>query len=280
MNKITVVDWVASSLPIAGGLIPATMTFHNAQAQLGFGIPESFIIGAVVEALGFVTIKTSLDILAQNQNEHGKPFDSAFWLSLTGTLVYLVSVLMVNAILDDGDMWRKITLALLSLFGLIGGLMIALRDHLYKRQVALEDAQDRALRVAEDEKQRAAERETAEIEHAWQMDQERLRLEHEERMLKIEEESRRKIAKIEAGSIRKPSGVVTDGSGGPPDATDDHPETRLRWSDVSPEDYRWIVDAPVGEIVNRYKLTGKDPERLARTWKKYARNGQGKAGVQ
>jgi hypothetical protein len=43
------------------------------------------------------------------------------------------------------------------------------------------------------------------------------------------------------------------------------------WSDVPESDYGWLADAPAGAIVERYGLSGKDPERMARTWKGYAR---------
>jgi hypothetical protein len=48
-------------------------------------------------------------------------------------------------------------------------------------------------------------------------------------------------------------------------------ESPRRWPEVSPDDYGWIAEASAKEIVTRYQLSGKDPQRTARQWKDYAR---------
>lgn len=45
------------------------------------------------------------------------------------------------------------------------------------------------------------------------------------------------------------------------------------WHEVPESDWPWIANAPASEIVKRYRLAGKDPERTARAWKKNAKNG-------
>ena len=278
--QITFVDRVALALPWAGGLVPATMTYHNAHTVLGFEQWQAILIGAVVEAIGFVTITTTLDLWELYQDGQAARMQSSdaprismglFWVALAGTLVYLFVVVSVNALLDTGVVLVKVTKSLMASFGLLGGLMVALRNQMSKALAASAQAQARNDELTTTAKARQDEIERENREHAWQMEQERLRLEHEERMLKIEAESRRKLAKIESDGLRKASGAGADDSVQPPDDAGQSPVTRLRWSDVSADDYRWIVDAPVGEVVRKYKLAGKDPERLARTWKQYAK---------
>ena len=280
----TFVDRVAMAMPWAGSAIPAVMTFENVQ-KLGFEPWQAFIIGLVVEGIGFVSIATALDIYEANVAERlektSRPlFDGAFWVAVAGMTVYLVAVLLVNAILDDGNPWQKLTLALLSLFGVVGGVMVVLRNQLHKRLAASKDAV--LERKQDDERNRAAaeKRESEEREHQWQMEQERLKLEHDENMKKIEADNLRKLEKIRADGLRKASAESPEPSGENPAVSGDEPVGHRRWGGIPESEYRWIADAPAGEIVKKYKLTGKDPERLARTWKKYAREGIKKLEVQ
>jgi hypothetical protein len=212
----------------------------------------------VVEGIGFVSITTALDIYEANQAGQAKDpsrsiYDGAFWVAVSGTAMYLTAVLMVNAILHGGDGWQKLTLGLLSLFGVIGGVMVALRNQLHKRRVATL-ASDRL----------AEERERQDREHAWKLDEERLRMEHEERLRKIDSQAALRRAKVDAESLRKSS----DQS---PAAAGEQPVGVRRWPEVPESDWKWIASAPAQEIVKKYRIQGKDPERQARTWKKYAK---------
>lgn len=278
--QLTIVDRITLAMPWAGGLVPASMTYHNARVVLGFEPWQAILVGVVVEAIGFVVIATALDLWEQMQDEAsvlavavGSSLRGQLAVALAGVAVYLVVVVAINAILDAGDNWHKLTKGLMATFGLLGGLMVALRNQLGKRRAALALAQVKREQASTEAQAQQLAHEQAEIEHARAMEKERLRLEHEENMRRIEEDSRRKIAKIEADGLRQVSGKAADGSGKPPETTGETPATRLRWADVPPDDYRWLSDAPVGEIVKRYQITGKDPERLARTWKQYARKG-------
>ena len=324
------VDVIANLMPWAGSLIPATLTYQNVQKNLGFDTGPAVLVAAVVEGLGFVTVATALDLyelrrsenaLAEKtwSNTHSRQ-DGAFWVSLAGTLVYLAVVLLVNSILDDGDIWHKLTLGLLSIFGILGGLMVALRKHLGERLAAIAKA-ERELKARSDEdrskadqlarevREQAEAREREERQRAHDMEQERLKLEHELRLEKARAESARKLEKLRTDTPRKVSEghrtmsethrtisgsdrtvsenhrIVSEsewaGSGNSPDDAETSPDglkvagkmqdTPRRWPEVSPDDYGWIAEASAKEIVARYGLSGKDPERVARSWKGYAR---------
>lgn len=277
--QMTIVDRIAFTLPWLGGLVPATMTYQNARQVLGMESWQAILVGLVVEAIGFVTIATTLDLwemyqdgLAERRQSWDAPkaaLGGQFWVALGGTLIYLFVVVSINALLDQGDALEKTTKGMMASFGLLGGLMIALRNQMGKTLASRAQARAQADQAAVTAQTRQDEIAREEREHARRMDEERLRLEHEERMRKIEEDSRRKLAKIEADGIRQPSGKAADDAGHSPDA----PATRLRWSDIPPDDYRWIADARPADVVRRYNILGKDPERLARTWKAYARKG-------
>jgi hypothetical protein len=268
----TIVDYVASAMPWAGSAIPAVMTYQNVQ-KLGLLPWQAVVVGLVVEGMGFVCITTAIDIYEANQVERKSRelFDPAFWVAIAGAAVYLAAVLLVNAILDGGDAWQKVTLGLLSLFGVIGGIMIALRNQLGKRLVRLSTKME--IDTAEKQKAEALalEREREEREFAHHLEEEKLRLAHETDLKKIEEENLRKIEKIRAETLRKAPAQSPDSSGGSQKVTGGAAASVRRWPDVPEGDWEWIIKAPVSEIVKRYGIQGEDPKRQARTWKKYAK---------
>lgn len=287
---MTAVDFIANLMPWAGSLIPATLTVRNLQKNLQFTTPEALIVGAVVEGIGFVTIATAVDLYELNQAEQAESMDSwgprqktdgQFWVSLAGAVVYVLVVLAINALLESGDIIHKITLGLLSVFGVLGGLTVALRNQLYKRKLALDqrradlqarmlqqeqDARDAArMRQAEEREERdrilalRLQREQDELEYQRQLATEKLRQQHELRMEKIAAEDRRRATE----NFRGLSGEQPAGPG-------DDPGTSggiRRFSEIPESDYEWLRTAPVRDVVAKYKITGKDPDRTARTWK-------------
>lgn len=204
--NVTIVDFVAGTMPWAGGLVPAVMTFRNVQKNLPqFHALEAGLIGVVVEGIGFVTITTTLDIWEQHQEEikaalrtnQPKPgLPAQFWVSLGGVLVYLVVVVSVNAILDDGDAVQKVTMGLMSSFGLLGGLMVALRNQLSKSRMAVLEDKAQQDEEAKAEQARTYELEQEQIEFERKIVEERLRMEHEIKLKKLEEKSRKDAGKV------------------------------------------------------------------------------------
>lgn len=184
-----IVDIVAGATPWAGSLVPATITYQSVRTNLGFDVPEALIIGLVVEGLGFVTVTTAIDLWEQRQEElvdgQARPVAS-FWIAVGGVVVYILVVELVNAVLGDGDIGQKVTMGLLSTFGLLGGLMVALRNQLGKRRAALADARDQEATERAKAVELQAEIEREEREHEWKIKEEKLRLAHELKVKKLE----------------------------------------------------------------------------------------------
>jgi hypothetical protein len=255
------VDLAANTMPWAGGLVPATMIYQNVQTRLGYTPGQALIVGIVVEVIGFVAVTTSIDIYEAMQKENDrKSLIGLLLISITVSVVYLTVVLIVNSLLDDGNFLHQFGNGLLSMFGLLGGLLVALRNQLHKRIKAGADLTARIEAEAQhaDEFQR-------------QMEVERMHLEHETDLKKIDADNLRKIEKIRADSLRKASAQTPDGSGAGQKTTGDIADGHRRWKDIPESDYEWIENAPAGDIVKKYGLSGKDPKRQARAWKEYAR---------
>lgn len=239
------VDRVALALPPGASLVPAMMTFHNVQARLGYGVPEAFIAGAFVEGMGFVTVTTALDIYEMNQAEAdpARRQVGQFWVAVGGTVFYLVVVIALNALMDDGDALKKVTLGMLSSLSIVGGLMIALRKNMAKRQA--ENEQAKLDEQAAQERQKAEEKEEKErLEIAARLERERLaeeqRLERQakremrlaEKRLEIElrlAESRQQVQPVAAGVAESVASSVVSGG------------KSLRWSLLSDSDKQRVI---------------------------------------
>lgn len=256
MKQSEIVDKVAFTLPSLGSLIPAIMTFQNAQKNMGFESWQAFVIAVVAEGLGFTTITTTLDIYEQDLAE-GRAWSPQFLISLGGTLVYLGVVLLINAILADGDLWKKLALALLILLAVVGGLMVALRNQLGKRREAL--ALIHANTKAEMERQVALElqREQDEIAHQRKLQEAELQMKHDLKVLKLQ----KKVAEPAVKVAEKPVQVAEQVSAGP----SEQPETFgkwKRWTEVPPE-YKKQIAETVGQAKRMNPETYK---RIATTW--------------
>jgi hypothetical protein len=168
--------------------------------------------------------------------------------------------------------------------------MVALRNQLGKRRTALDlaesrkrqaeaDATDQAERERERIRSLQAEKDSQELEFQRALQADQLRMNHELEMAKQEAESLRRLEKTRADALRKVSAQAPDGQETPRKVSGHSADGVRRWADVPPDDYGWLADAPASEIVARYRLSGKDPERQARTWKGYARERIEKEGA-
>jgi hypothetical protein len=194
MNKI--VDIVAFAMPWSGSLVPAIMTYRNAQKNLGFQPFEAIVIGVVVEGIGFVSITTALDYYEQNIAD-GKSQDGQFWVAVGGAAMYVIVILLVNAILDGGSILQKIAMGLLSMMAVVGGLMVALRNQLGKRREL--KAQMEADEKAAKEKLEADEIEKREKEQMlnFQREQDEINFQRKLMEQKLEDQRRERDAKRE-----------------------------------------------------------------------------------
>lgn len=201
----TIVDVIANVMPLAGSAIPAVMTYESVQ-RLGFEPWQSFVIAGVVEALGFVTVTTSVDIYEANQDQGVDQNDKIFLVSLVASLIYATVMVLINAVLHEGPLETKLVLALLSLFGLLGGLMVALRNQLGKRLVAFAAKQQEQKKKEEQDKEEAnrqareqnhrdwvaqQEREKQERENAQKLAEQKLAFEHEFKLRKLAEKAQK-----------------------------------------------------------------------------------------
>lgn len=178
--QITIIDRLALWLPALGGLVPASMTYHNSLTVLGFPFWQAALLGLVVEVIGFVAIATALDLL----DLYGLKSQQT-WIAIIGTLVYLFVVVAINALLDEGGMLEKITKGLMASFGLLGGMMLALRNQMGKARSAMADGQRRADEALASERERQARIEAEEREFERKLKEERLRQNHEIKLQKI-----------------------------------------------------------------------------------------------
>ena len=213
VDEKTLVDRIAGSMALLGGLVPALMTFRNVQDHLGYDVVSAAVVAIVVEGIGFVTITTSLDALRAYQDAQEKstaswmaapnPSKAPLMISLIGVVIYLIVVVSVNAILDDGDIWAKISQGLMASFGLLGGLTVAIRNQLEKQAWAIAQT-EAAQKEREQQATARADRERQALQQQ-QAEREKMRLEHEhqENLARIAEDARVKVAKAEAKKAGK-----------------------------------------------------------------------------
>lgn len=213
IDEKTFVDRLAGGMALVGGFVPALMTFRNVQDHLNYDVVSAAVVAIVVEGIGFVTITTALDALRAYQDAQEKstaswmaapnPSKAPLMISLVGVVVYLIVVVTVNAILDDGDIWAKISQGLMASFGLLGGLTLAIRNQLDKqaRAVAQANADQKAREQQASER---ADRDRQALQQQ-QAEREKMRMEyeHQEKLAKIAEDGRAKVAKAEAKKAEK-----------------------------------------------------------------------------
>lgn len=206
--KKSFVDRVSFTLPWLGSLIPAVLIYKNTQSNLTFEWWEAGVTAVVMEGLGFSAITTALDIFEQLQAD-GKRWSGQLGIAVGGVALYLIVALLVNAFLDTGDWLRRVTLGLLTLLPVVGGLSVALRNQLGKREAAkaLVDADAKTDKEREDAIRVQREQEEIDYQRKLQADAiafqqklqaDEIRLKHDLQVLKLQRrvsESSQKVAK-------------------------------------------------------------------------------------
>jgi hypothetical protein len=267
--QITIIDRLALYLPALGGLVPATMTYHNSLTVLGFPIWQAALLGLVVEVIGFVAIATTLDLWEMYQDGLQARMESwdapksrlggQFWVALAGTLVYLFVVVAINALLDEGGALEKTTKGLMASFGLLGGLMLALRNQMTKERAARAQARTQAAQVEAEARERQLHIEAEEREFARKLKEERLRQNHEIKLQKLAQKVEETLPKVSEPAEKLP-------------------ETFGKWHDWRklPESERRVV-AALESWEKVAELYGT-PEKTSANWLKNAQREYGGEG--
>jgi len=231
-------DGVAMVLPWAGGLVPATLTYQNLQTA-GLEWWQAAVVAGVVEGMGFVAVTTVIDVYEHNRSEQatvkaitwntgsGSVLNGAFWIAIGGTVLYLVAVLVINMALDPAASGAKVaTGGLLSTFGVLGGVMVALRNQLGQRR------EERAR-----QNQIHLDREQADREFTQKVKLEKLHLEQEFKLKKLEESFRKVSAKAEKVAETLQAGQEVA------ETFHEHAETFRKWQDWRkvPESERKVI---------------------------------------
>jgi hypothetical protein len=242
VSERTLVDNIAATVPWLAPVAPAYMTWHNVLKVLGWPDLVAFLVAMAVEGLGLSVVSTAFSLWRAGAN--------TFKIAVGTVVFYLVVIIAVNVGLDLG--WPHwVAKALLSLLSVPGVVTLALRSQLRQdvAQQVLVDVQDAAQKLAAEEReyQRKLEAEAREYQR---------RVDEQERERRFELKKLAKVSGEYPVSSRKVAGEL--------------PETYADWRDVPESEYEFIRAHSPAEIVERYHLGGKDPERKARNWKTYA----------
>lgn len=153
---------VAGLVSMFGGILPAGIAFNGMTDVLGFKLWLAWAGVVIIEGLNLGATSTALILWKRGQMKR-------FWIALAAVLFYLVSIITVNVILDDGPATHKWAKALLSSVSIVGAVVVALRmsmrndDERSQAQIAVDakakEGADAHARKLEEEKI-AFERET------------------------------------------------------------------------------------------------------------------------
>jgi len=182
--ETTLIDVVAAYTPWLASLVPAFLGYENVRRALHFEIWQALVYAAVVEALGLATVATTLQLW--NWNQENKDRRAPFALAMLTAVFYLVIVLLVNVLLDDGNAVQKGVKALASSLAVVGALTVALRSQQSK---LVQEAKSLAL---EAEVERKAEKQR-------QDENQHLHLE----TLRLEKQKELELARLQAEDARK-----------------------------------------------------------------------------
>lgn len=129
------IEVVSATTPWLASLIPAFMVYANSVQRLKF--PEWLALSAAVvtEAIGFASINTALTFWRFNLERRKADRPAPLWVAAAAGVFYLAVVLTVNVVLDIWPDAVVLAKFLLSLLGVDGATIIAVRA-LHARQIA------------------------------------------------------------------------------------------------------------------------------------------------
>jgi len=157
LNRATenlLIDVVASYSPWVAPLVPALETYQNMITHLGFPAWASWAAAICVETLGLSSIQTAVSFWQWNDSKNKSDPKAPVLLAILTGSFYLLTVLTVNAMLDDSPGVHRLAKALLSSLSVCAGVILALRAGHARRmaeteQVRQERKTERATRRTE-----------------------------------------------------------------------------------------------------------------------------------
>ena len=157
LNRATenlLIDIVASYSPWVAPLVPAYMTFQNMMTHLAFPVWASIAGALCVETLGLSPIQTAVSFWQWNDSKGKSDAKAPVFLAVLTGGFYLLTVLTVNAMLDDSPVVYRLAKALLSSLSVCAGIILALRAGHVRRTSEAEQARqerkaERAILLAE-----------------------------------------------------------------------------------------------------------------------------------
>ena len=130
LNRATenlLIDIIASYSPWVAPLVPAYMICQNMVTHLAFPVLAGLAAAVCVETLGLSSIQTAVSFWNWNDSKlKADPKAPVLLAILTGGF-YLLTVLTVNAMLDDTSGVYRLAKALLSSLSVCAGVILALR---------------------------------------------------------------------------------------------------------------------------------------------------------
>lgn len=138
------VDIISSYSPWVAPLVPAFMTYQNMTTRLGFPMWAGMAAAICVETLGLSSIQTAVSFWQWNDSKGKSDAKAPVFLAVLIGGFYLVTVLTVNAMLDDSSVVYRLTKALLSSLSVCAGVILALRaGHARRMSEAEQTRQER-----------------------------------------------------------------------------------------------------------------------------------------
>ena len=131
---------VASYSPWVAPLVPALMTYQNMITHLGFPAWAAWAAAICVETLGLSSIQTAVSFWQWNDSKSKSDPKAPVMVAILTGGFYLLTVLTVNAMLDDAPGVYRLAKALLSSLSVCAGVILALRAGHARRMAETEQA--------------------------------------------------------------------------------------------------------------------------------------------
>jgi hypothetical protein len=152
LNRATenlLIDIVASYSPWIAPVVPAYMTYQNMTTHLAFPDWAGLAAAICVETLGFSSIQTAVSFWQWNDSANKSDPKAPVLLAILTGSFYLLTVLTVNAMLDNSNGVYRLAKALLSSLSVCAGVILALRAGHSRRLSEVEKAkQERKIERA------------------------------------------------------------------------------------------------------------------------------------